>query len=189
MLAFFFAPGIGLLIYILFGRDRKAFSRQRDLLRQDLEGNALSLLCPALSRQDAEIARLEQDSPGRRKLMQLVRRNSYSALTKRNRVSIQQDATAFYPSLIVGSDSVTIRVVRRHRLPFGDIREVTVRWRLAHQLTLVPKRGLRTFSANFIAKEDIVHAVRALEQRGVALDAAAAGLLKTDATPPINGGL
>ncbi len=100
MLAFFFAPGIGLLIYILFGRDRKAFSRQRDLLRQDLEGNALPLLCPALSRQDAEIARLEQDSPGRRKLMQLVRRNSYSSLTKRNRVSIQQDATAFYPSLI-----------------------------------------------------------------------------------------
>ncbi len=96
---------------------------------------------------------------------------------------------SLYPSLIVGSDSVTIRVVRRHRLPFGDIREVTVRWRLAHQLTLVPKRGLRTFSANFIAKEDIVHAVRALEQRGVALDAAAAGLLKTDATPPINGGL
>jgi cardiolipin synthase A/B len=100
MLAFFFAPGIGLLIYLLFGRDRKAFSKQRDLLRQDLEGNALPLLCPALSRQDAEIARLEQDSPGRRKLMQLVRRNSYSSITNRNRVAIQQDAAKFYPSLI-----------------------------------------------------------------------------------------
>jgi cardiolipin synthase A/B len=28
MLAFFFAPGIGVLIYILFGRDWKAFSKQ-----------------------------------------------------------------------------------------------------------------------------------------------------------------
>ena len=100
MLAFFFAPGIGLLIYLLFGRDRKAFSKQSDLLRQDLEGNALPLLSPILSRQDTEIARLEQDSPGHRKLMHLVRRNSHSALTTRNRVAIQQDATAFYPSLI-----------------------------------------------------------------------------------------
>ena len=62
MLAFFFAPGIGLLVYLLFGRDRKAFSKQSDLLRQDLEGNALPLLAPILSRQDTEIARLEQDS-------------------------------------------------------------------------------------------------------------------------------
>jgi uncharacterized membrane protein YeiB len=28
MLAFYLAPGIGVLIYLLFGRDRKAFSRQ-----------------------------------------------------------------------------------------------------------------------------------------------------------------
>ena len=90
---------------------------------------------------------------------------------------------SLFPNFVIGSDSVTIRVIRRHRLPFSDIREVAVRWRLAHQLTLVPKRGLRTFSANFTAKADIVRAVRALEQRGVALDAAAAGLLQTDATP------
>ena len=100
MLAFIFAPGVGLLVYVLFGRDRKAFSKQSELLRQDLEANALPLLCPMLSRQDAEIARLERESPGHRKLMHLVRRNSYSALTKRNRVEIQQDASVFYPSLI-----------------------------------------------------------------------------------------
>jgi cardiolipin synthase A/B len=33
MLVFFFAPGIGLLIYLLFGRDTKAFSKQRELLK------------------------------------------------------------------------------------------------------------------------------------------------------------
>ncbi len=100
MLAFFFAPGVGALIYIFFGRDWKAFSKQRKLLRQDLEANALPLLSPLLSRQDAEIARLEGESASHRKLMQLVRRNSHSALTTRNRVAVQQDASTFYPSLM-----------------------------------------------------------------------------------------
>jgi cardiolipin synthase len=100
MLVFLFAPGIGLLVYLLFGRDRKAFSKQSRLLRQDLAANALPLLQPLLSRQDAEIARLEDRSPSHRKLMRLVRHNSQSALTTRNAVAIQQDAAAFYPSLI-----------------------------------------------------------------------------------------
>jgi cardiolipin synthase len=100
MLVFVFAPGIGVLIYILFGRDGKAFSRQARLLRQDLEPKALPLLSPILSRQDAESARLEGESVSRRRLMRLVRRNSTSALTKRNRVEIQQDAAEFYSSMI-----------------------------------------------------------------------------------------
>ena len=58
------------------------------------------LLSPILSRQDAEIAHLEGDSASRRKLMMLVRRNSHSALTGRNRVEILQDAAAFYPRLM-----------------------------------------------------------------------------------------
>ncbi|MDF2457838.1 MAG: cls [Nitrospira sp.] len=100
MLVFIFAPGIGLLIYILFGRDHKAFSKQGNLLPQDLEANALPILSPVLSRQDEEITRLEAESASRRKLMRLVRRNSHSALTKRNHVEIQQDAAEFYPSLM-----------------------------------------------------------------------------------------
>jgi cardiolipin synthase len=100
MLVFFFLPVIGALIYILFGRDTKAFSKQSRLLRQDLEANALPLLSPLLSRQDAEIARLESEGPSHKKLMMLVRRNSHSALTKHNSVEIQQDAAEFYPSMI-----------------------------------------------------------------------------------------
>jgi cardiolipin synthase len=99
MLVFFFLPVIGALIYVLFGRDSKAFSEQSKLLRQDLEANALPLLSPLLSRQDGEIARLESEGPSHRKLMMLVRRNSHSALTKHNRVEILQDATEFYPSM------------------------------------------------------------------------------------------
>ncbi|HEX5019579.1 MAG TPA: phospholipase D-like domain-containing protein, partial [Candidatus Binatia bacterium] len=99
ILVFILAPLIGGLIYILFGRDRKAFSKQRRLLRQDLEANALPLLSPLLSRQDAEIARLEGESISHRKLMMLVKRNSHSALTRHNHVEIQQDAAEFYPSM------------------------------------------------------------------------------------------
>src|SRR6476646_10169238 len=100
MLAFIFAPGIGVLIYVLFGRDRKAFSKQRELLRQDLGANALTLLSPILSRQDAEIARLENESAASKKLMNLVRHNSHSALTKHNRVEIKQNASEFYRCLM-----------------------------------------------------------------------------------------
>jgi cardiolipin synthase len=57
-------------------------------------------LAPILSRQDAELARLESAGVNRKKVMTLVRRNSVSALTTRNQVEIQQDAARFYPSLI-----------------------------------------------------------------------------------------
>ena len=100
MLAFLFLPGVGLLAYVLFGRNRKAFAKQGRLLRQNLEADAKPLLSPIIARQDAEIARLEGESASRRKLMMLVRRNSHSALTARNQVEILQNAATFYPRMI-----------------------------------------------------------------------------------------
>jgi cardiolipin synthase len=100
MLLFLTLPGMGLVIYVLFGRDRKAFARQHKLARQNLEANAAPLLEPMRTQQDAAIDRLEGQGPVRRRLMQLVRRNSHSLLTTRNRVVIQQDAAVHYPSLI-----------------------------------------------------------------------------------------
>ena len=87
MLVLISLPGIGLVIYLLFGRHRKAFAEQSKLLRQDLEADAKPLLATILSRQDVEIAQLEGESTSRRKLMMLVRRNSHSALTARNQVA------------------------------------------------------------------------------------------------------
>jgi hypothetical protein len=46
MLVLFFAPGIGLLIYLFFGRNGKAFSKRSKLLMQGLEPNARPLLSP-----------------------------------------------------------------------------------------------------------------------------------------------
>jgi cardiolipin synthase len=77
LLAFFVTPGFGVLVYILFGRHWKAFSKQSRLLMQDLTPNARPILSPLLSRQDAEIKRLEVQSTSHRKLMTLVRRNSH----------------------------------------------------------------------------------------------------------------
>jgi cardiolipin synthase len=100
MLVLFSFPGVGLLVYVLFGRDRKAFAKQSKLLRQDLEANAKPLVSPILSRQDAEIARLEGEGASRKKLMMLVRRNPQSALIRRNVVEILQNAETFYPRMI-----------------------------------------------------------------------------------------
>ena len=61
-LAFVFLPGLGLLAYVLFGRNRKAFAKQSKLLRQDLEANAKPVLSEILARQDEEIKRLEDES-------------------------------------------------------------------------------------------------------------------------------
>jgi hypothetical protein len=92
--------GLGLIIYLLFGRDRKAFSRESELVRQNLQANAVPLLGTLYERQDEQISRLERQGPVPHRLMQLVRRNSHSALTVNNRVAIQQDASIHYPSLI-----------------------------------------------------------------------------------------
>lgn len=107
MLLFLGLPLAGLLIYLLFGRDRKAFSRERSLARQDLEANAAPLLRPMRARQDAEIDALEEESPIRRRLVRLVRRNSHSLLTSQHQVEIQQDASVHYPSLVADLKAAT----------------------------------------------------------------------------------
>src|SRR5690606_28311892 len=103
MLAFFIAPGVGVLIYFLFGRDRKAFSRQNQLLHQDLEAGAVPLLSAMLSRQDDEIARLEGQGASHTRLMRLVRRHSQSAPTRRHQGPILQGARAVYPEAAEGT--------------------------------------------------------------------------------------
>ncbi len=100
MFAFLLAPVIGLLFYIFFGRNRKAFVRERKLMKQDLEDHVIPILLPLLSRQNTDISRLEIKNPSHRKLLQLVRRNSESVLTTFNSAEIQQNASMFYSSIV-----------------------------------------------------------------------------------------
>lgn len=107
LLAFIFLPGIGLLAYVLVGRDNKAFSRANRLLHQNLERLAQPLLGPLIQRQDRDIVTLLERNPGHRRLIMLIRRNSYSMLTRGNSVEICQDANEFYPRLLADMKSAT----------------------------------------------------------------------------------
>jgi len=91
---------------------------------------------------------------------------------------------SLYPTLTIGADSLTIRVVRRHRLAFREIRKVGVGWRLAWQLIIIPERGWRSFSANFLSARAAARALEALRLRGVALDGAATDFLEANLSPP-----
>lgn len=89
---------------------------------------------------------------------------------------------SLYPALDMDEQAIVIRVIGRRVLPFSDIATVDVRWRLAHQVTLVPRKGPWTFSANFFDKAAALCLVRALAERGVALTAQARSALDGDAT-------
>lgn len=56
-------PRFGLLLYLLFWRDWKAFSKQRRLLFQGLQANAHPLVSPMLARQAQTIAQIKKRSP------------------------------------------------------------------------------------------------------------------------------
>jgi len=96
---------------------------------------------------------------------------------------------SLFPSLELRPDALNIRVILRHELKFEDIEKIEVAWRLAHQVTLVPKRGFRTFSANFFSREEAERLVVALQQRGVPLDTTALNFVRKDPEAPANEGL
>ena len=87
---------------------------------QDLDANARPLLSPILSRQDSELARLSNANPAGKKLSMMVRRNSRSALTTRNRIEIQQDAATFYPSFIQDLKTARGSISRRKEAALLD---------------------------------------------------------------------
>lgn len=84
---------------------------------------------------------------------------------------------SIYPSLHIGDNAVVVRVIRRHRLSFDDIGAVDYRWRLAHQVTIIPKKGLWTFSANFLDRVAACKALAALNSAGMSLTPQALDLL------------
>lgn len=101
MLLFFTFPVVGVIVYLLFGRDTKAFSRENRLVRQEIGGDLSHVLAPVLSQQDDEIDKLARASDvSERKLLRLMRQNSLSTLTVHNCLEILQDAREKYPRLV-----------------------------------------------------------------------------------------
>lgn len=108
MFALLLFPFVGIAVYLLFGRSRKAFSRESKLVRQQLGGVLTKVLTPLATQQEEIIARMkaEEDAPYH-KLLELVRHNSNSMLTAYNTVEILQDASQKYPRLLADMRQAT----------------------------------------------------------------------------------
>jgi len=94
-------PGIGLLIYIFFGRGRHVFTG-RDLSRQIIGTELNQALMPLMARHGEIMARIAKEKPEsyNRNLLNLIAKNSGSILTEYNEVEILQNASAMYPRLL-----------------------------------------------------------------------------------------
>jgi cardiolipin synthase len=99
---FILLPVIGVIIYVFIGRDWKAFSHERKLIRQEIGGELIDLLGPLQEREKEVIERLAKEKPDsfKHKLLQLVDQNSTSLLTGYNELEILQDAAEKYPRLL-----------------------------------------------------------------------------------------
>jgi cardiolipin synthase len=95
-------PLVGILIYIFFGRDWKAFSKESKLARQELGGVLSPILGPLAAQQIDLIDRIKQTESVayKHKLLELVRRNASSMLTAANQLEILQDAREKYPRIL-----------------------------------------------------------------------------------------
>ncbi len=94
-------PVVGFVVYVLTGRSWKAFSRANMYVRRDIGKQLVALLTPVVPDQQSAIDELKQlDQPIYNRLLQLVHRNSYSAVTINNTVEILQNAQVKYPRLL-----------------------------------------------------------------------------------------
>lgn len=103
LLLFYALPILGVVIYFMFGRDYRAFSRKNKLLRQELRHIITSNehLAEVAAKQDEEIDRLKQAGPqvyGR--VLELLRRNGRTPLYPCNNLEILQNGDQKYPRLM-----------------------------------------------------------------------------------------
>ncbi len=95
-------PVVGFIVYSFFGRNIKIFSQEKRLAHFNLAGPLTSALKPVLDREYDYISKLAQEKPVsyRRRLLNMIFRNSASSFTGYNQVQILQDAAEKYPSLL-----------------------------------------------------------------------------------------
>ena len=100
---FLLIPVLGVIVYFMFGRDYRAFSREKKLLRQEL-GNHLTAspyVSEFLAKQADEHERLRENGPAiYQRVLQLMRCNGQQRLYAYNSVEILQNATEKYPRLL-----------------------------------------------------------------------------------------
>jgi cardiolipin synthase A/B len=99
MLLFVVLPGVGLIVYLLFGRELRDFSHKPGMIHHNLDKGP-EPLAALLSGQEDALKKLEKRAGPQGRIARMVRRNSHSALTEENHVEILQDASKFYPRLV-----------------------------------------------------------------------------------------
>jgi cardiolipin synthase len=86
---------------MLFGRSWQAYINERRLIRQEIGGALLQRLRAIVTSQPQAIERVKQETHSTyHRLLNLMRRNSLSALTLYNHVELLQDAKTQYPRLL-----------------------------------------------------------------------------------------
>jgi len=93
-------PPIGLLAYLFVGRGRKAFSKERTLLRELMLVQTLPDLTRLQGQQEQFLSTSDRLDPEKKRIVRLLYRNSHAILTLHNEVEILQNASAKYPRLI-----------------------------------------------------------------------------------------
>jgi len=101
--AFVLLPALGPIVYFMFGRDYRAFSRKDKLLRQELVQNLsqAEYLVEAFKHQEIEVEKLKKNGPliyGR--VVEMMRRNANSALFPNNALELLQNGAEKYPRLL-----------------------------------------------------------------------------------------
>jgi cardiolipin synthase len=80
-------PGVGLIIYLFFGRGYRAFSSETKVARIALDSQADALIAPLASQQDAYIEKIAK-APSYKSLLQRCGAISSSVLTAYNNLEI-----------------------------------------------------------------------------------------------------
>lgn len=103
LLAFLLLPVVGVIIYLMFGREYHAFSRERRLLQQELGANLLtsSAMAKFVAQQPAEVEKLKNAGPPvYARIIELICRNQRTPLYPYNCLEILQNASEKYPRLL-----------------------------------------------------------------------------------------
>lgn len=99
MLLFAVLPGVGVVVYLLFGRRHRDFGRTGMLMRQELAERLGPVLLAIEPEHQRAVGLLDGNGWGH-SLSELVRNTSRSTITTRNEVRLLQNAAEAYPALI-----------------------------------------------------------------------------------------
>jgi cardiolipin synthase len=124
LLVMLLLPGIGLLMYLFFGRTAKAFSAERALRRQMLNAHTQPDIARLLERQHHVLSDLSVLTETERRTVRLLLRNSSAWLTIYNDVRLLQNADQKFPQLLddlrTAQHSISMQYYEWGADPFTD---------------------------------------------------------------------